>query len=142
MSDNGDGQHVIEQVSPSPNTELPNLTTDEDIDIDNVANKGDMVADSNDESVIDVANEINGNTSDNATEIADDIIVDVDSDNMLSTVYLDGKRRSSRLSHVHGVFNLTIRRPIIDYGDTADNAVSDVFANFNLMRRDMVKPLW
>ena len=85
-----------------------------------------MAADTNDESVVDVANDINGNTSDNATKMADDIIVDVDSnedDKILGTVYLDGKRRSSRLSHVHGVFNLTIRRAIIDYGDTANNAI-------------------
>ena len=63
-----------------------------------------MVADTNEESVIDVGNDINGNTSDNVTEIADDIIVDVDSnedDNINGCIYLDGKRRSSRLSHVH-----------------------------------------
>ena len=65
VSDNEDGQHVIEQISSNPNIELPNLTADEDIGIDNIANKGDMVVDTNDESVIDVQNDINGNTNDN-----------------------------------------------------------------------------
>ena len=46
-----------------------------------------------------------------------------DDDNILGTVYLDEKLRSSRLSHVHAVFNLTIRRVIFDYGDTANNAI-------------------